>query len=245
MNRYIWSSLILLGFAADAVANPGLSFFKNYFVKGDYIAAGVGVRGVGSGTISISGVGLPADADVVAAYLYWETLVDANTSGAAATIRGKQITGTPIAGVTVPRWAGFTQAVVYRADVFAYLTFDANTFKATPAGDYPVTFPDSHALTTAPSTEGATLVLVYRSLDPSAAYRSVVIYDGGQTLARSGDNLNVDIRGFYQASSTNPQAKITPIVGDGQLADATTNNDQFLFNGALLGNDVFKGALGT
>ncbi len=245
MNRYVWSSLILLGWAADAVAAPGLNFFKNYFVKGDYIAAGVGVRGVGSGTISISGVGLPSDADVVAAYLYWETLVDANTSGAAATIRGKQITGTPIASVTVPRWAGFTQAIVYRADVFAYLTFDTNTFKAAPAGDYAVTFPDSHSLTTAPSTEGATLVLVYRSLDPAVPYRSVVIYDGGQTLARSGDNLNVDIRGFYQASSTNPQAKITHIVGDGQLADATTNSDQLLFNGALLGNDVFKGALGT
>ncbi len=245
MNRYLWSSLILLGFAANAAATPGLGFFKNYFVKGDYIAAGVGVRGVGSGTISISGVGLPADADVVAAYLYWETLVDANTSGAAATFRGKQITGTPIANVTVPRWAGFTQAVVYRADVFTYLTFDSNTFKATPVGDYAVTFPDSHVLTTAPSTEGATLVLVYRSLNPSAAYRSVVIYDGGQTLARSGDNLYVDLRGFYQAASTNPQAKITPIVGDGQLADASTNNDQFLFNGALLGNDVFKGTLGS
>ena len=55
----------------------------------------------------------------------------------------------------------------------------------------------------------------------------------------------MDIRGFYQASSINPQAKVTPIVGDGQPADATTNNDRFLFNGALLGNDIFKGALGA
>jgi len=245
LNSYFLSLLILLGMATNALAVPGLTFYKNYFVKGDYIAAGVGVRGVGSGTINISGVGLPPDADVVAAYLYWETLVDGSTSGAAATIRGKQITGTQIASVTVPRWAGFTQAIVYRADVFAYLTFDPSTFKATPVGDYPVTFPDSHALQTAPSTEGATLVLVYRSLNPSVPYRSVVIYDGGQTLARSGDQLNVDMGGFYQASSTSPQARFTPIVGDGQLADAGTNNDQVTFNGALLGNDIFKGTLGA
>jgi len=43
--------------ATNALAVPGLTFYKNYFVKGDYIAAGVGVRGVGSGTINISGAG--------------------------------------------------------------------------------------------------------------------------------------------------------------------------------------------
>src|SRR4029453_17003152 len=55
-----------------------LSFFKNYFITGDYVVGGVGLRGLGGlsgvpgiarGTIAISGV--PAKADIVAAFLYW------------------------------------------------------------------------------------------------------------------------------------------------------------------------------
>src|SRR5512142_686244 len=65
-----------------AQAAAGLTFFKNYFLTGDYVAAGVGLRGLGgqnsapagiaTGTISISGV--PATADVVAAFLYWQVV---------------------------------------------------------------------------------------------------------------------------------------------------------------------------
>jgi len=58
--------------AADA-----LQYTKNYFVTGDYKVAGVGLRGKGgadgfaTGTLTMSGV--PAGADIVAAFLYWET----------------------------------------------------------------------------------------------------------------------------------------------------------------------------
>ena len=46
---------------------PPLQFFKNYFVTGDYVVGGAGMNGNGQGTINISGV--PADSDVVAAFL--------------------------------------------------------------------------------------------------------------------------------------------------------------------------------
>ena len=78
-----------LGRSADA-----LSYYKNYFVTGDYTVAGVGLRGTGvqgwaTGTITIAGVpctsGVGATgfepcgttgavaSDIVAAYLYWQT----------------------------------------------------------------------------------------------------------------------------------------------------------------------------
>src|SRR5258708_7773209 len=61
-----------LGRAADA-----LSYTKNYFVTGDYVVGGVGLRATGvngfaTGTIKISGI--PAGADIVAAFLYWQTV---------------------------------------------------------------------------------------------------------------------------------------------------------------------------
>src|SRR5262245_44062872 len=58
--------------AASALPLNGLTLFKSYLVNGDYASAGVGVRGSGTGVISLAGVS--DDADVVAAYLYWETL---------------------------------------------------------------------------------------------------------------------------------------------------------------------------
>src|SRR5262245_37033976 len=61
-----------------------LSYFKNFFVTGDYVAAGVGlqhtgVNGFATGSITIDPAKVPADAEVVAAYLYWQTI---SSSGA-------------------------------------------------------------------------------------------------------------------------------------------------------------------
>src|SRR5262245_16610015 len=64
-----------------ATDNP-LRLFKNYFVTGDYVSKGVGLRGQGkldpvtrqylaAGTINVS---VPAHAEIVAAFLYWETI---------------------------------------------------------------------------------------------------------------------------------------------------------------------------
>ena len=70
--------LVLLA-AQPAVAQEDLAFFKNYFVTGDYVVGGVSLRGTGvggiaTGSISISGV--PARADILAAFLYWQTVSD-------------------------------------------------------------------------------------------------------------------------------------------------------------------------
>src|SRR5262245_35623527 len=73
-------ALVFLQPVAHAQTDP-LSFFKNYFITGDYAVGGVGLRGLGGasgvqgiarGAISISGV--PAKADIVAAFLYWRVV---------------------------------------------------------------------------------------------------------------------------------------------------------------------------
>src|SRR5262245_65741427 len=58
--------------------NDGLHFFKNYFVTGGSVTGYVdfgsqsGGGGFVTGVIPISGV--PQDADIVGAFLYWETI---------------------------------------------------------------------------------------------------------------------------------------------------------------------------
>src|SRR5260221_13712057 len=80
-------ALFLMGIAL-LLAQPGgqaqaggsaLNFFKNYFVTGDYVVAGVGLRGQGvldppSGQMiapnSLTVGGVPTDAEVAAAFFY-------------------------------------------------------------------------------------------------------------------------------------------------------------------------------
>src|SRR5262245_48064100 len=58
--------------------SPDLKHFTTFTLTGDYVVAGVDLRpqsqgnGFVTGTIQVSGV--PANADIVAAYLYWETI---------------------------------------------------------------------------------------------------------------------------------------------------------------------------
>src|SRR6266852_4969808 len=88
--------LLVLGFAQPALAQttPPLTLSNNYFVTGDYVVAGVGLRGTGNTTTnlatgminmpdpnSVPSTGVPAGADIVAALLYWET-VESNIPGA-------------------------------------------------------------------------------------------------------------------------------------------------------------------
>ena len=69
--------------SAPAHAQPGnLKFFKNYFVTGGHFATGISLKGTGqngfaTGTIQVDAdptgtTGVPADSDIVAAFLYWQ-----------------------------------------------------------------------------------------------------------------------------------------------------------------------------
>ena len=258
----LFISFLLLPLSVpSAQAADSLQLFKNYFVTGDYVVGGVALRGLGVPSTGIAGGvgsyatgvihmnGVPQGADIVAAYLYWETIsgtsVDRSTLGIGA-FRGNRIVGKQLASPTVLACfgsgggnggaSGATPLLVFRADVLRYLPVP-KTANGQPAGQRlvndadllnngstltTVSLPDSGGGgTTSPGTsnqafltEGASLVVVYRvANDP---LRAVVIYDGGFTFSSNNPSMTQTIQGFYEASKTNPTAKMTHIVGNGR-----------------------------
>ncbi len=86
--------LSVFAFAQTGLAQttPPLNFGNNYFVTGDYVVGGVGLRGLGdatgfaTGTInipdanSVPATGVPAGAQIVGAILYWGTVESSSTA---------------------------------------------------------------------------------------------------------------------------------------------------------------------
>ncbi|MFO7693471.1 MAG: hypothetical protein R6V57_10335, partial [Vicinamibacterales bacterium] len=230
--------------AQPAQAQPGpLSFFKNYFITGDYVVGGVGLRGQGvngiaTGPIEISGV--PADADIVAAFLYWQ-VVTTSTAGPDSGSLPVTFKGSPLSSAegpfgkllttegTAPCWAsggstgssgGSKKTYIYRADVLRYFEVDEATGKLAVNGEHLVGVPDSGSGGNAtPLALGASLVVVYRV--PTMPLSAIVIYDGGYTLDNSTGQMFQTLGGFYQPA--NPAvAKMTHIVGSGQSNKSET-----------------------
>src|SRR6516162_781056 len=143
----LWKSAAVLGvltaLAIPAAAAAPLQFFKNFFITGDYLAGGMGLQAQGvpdpvtqgivggtntsyaTGTIHMSGV--PAGADIVGAFLYWEALESTGMpSSSGGTFRGFKIDGLEIAPGNASSCiaGGSNQNLrVYRADVLRYLPF--------------------------------------------------------------------------------------------------------------------------
>ena len=107
--------LVQTGFAQ---ATPPLSFGNNYFVTGDYVVAGVGLRGLGVNGFatkqftmpdanSVPATGVPPGVDIVAALLYWETVESSQTTLAGQkgffrpVFPGGPATGYPITGAVL------------------------------------------------------------------------------------------------------------------------------------------------
>jgi hypothetical protein len=228
-------AFLLLGcmaFFAPPSRADNLHYFKNYFVTGDYTVAGVGlfgkgVNGLATGTIDMSGANgapaTPAGADIVAAFLYWQTIeTTATPSLSNGNFDGNPVVGDAIGYAKTPScWsqggsAPNAYARVYRADVLRYLPVNSALDIRVANAKHTVQLPDSgNALTSVtPHTQGATLVVVYRMLPLGAAsYKAVVIYDGAVTMSKF-DEFSQTMGGFYGANNTS--AKMTHIVGNGQ-----------------------------
>src|ERR1700757_2854294 len=230
------------GFAQTALP---LGLSNNYMVTGDYVVGGVGLRGLGdgsvyaTGTITIPDPGayatnvplqqVPAGADIVAAFLYWETVESSGTfAGKNGFFRGYPITGQALGNPNAPvSWssggcAGSSQGsktmVGYRADVGNLIPVDANG-NVQPNNSYAVRLADSGKSGNVPFTLGATLVIIYRLLAPTVPLNAVVIYDGAYAPSNPAQTVNQPMLGFFQAGNDQgaPVAtKITHIVGNGQ-----------------------------
>lgn len=225
-------------------ANNALTLSNNYFVTGDYVVGGVGLRGLGvnglaTGTIhipdanSVPATGVPAGADILAAFLYWETVEkDKSTfTGQQGFFNGFPITGAiPGNPVNPPTsWSsggcagsakGTTVIRAYRADVRPFLNLDANGNVQTPntatPGSYTVQLADSGSNGGGtPLTLGASLVIIWRVLSPAVPLNSIILYDGAAAPNNGSSILSQQMFGFYQAAAS-PVAKLTHIVGNGQ-----------------------------
>jgi X-X-X-Leu-X-X-Gly heptad repeat protein len=239
--------VIVFGQTGFTQATPPLNFSNNYFVTGDYVVSGVGLRGLGVNGYatkqftmpdanSVPSTGVPSGADIVAAFLYWETVESSQTAFAGQNgffrpvFQGGPATGYPITGVILGNpnapvsWSsggcsgnaqGSKTMRVYGADVRPLLALDSKG-NVLANGTYEVSLADSGSNGgSAPLTLGASLIIIYRALTPSLPLTSVVIYDGAFDPANGSSTVTQSIQGFYQAAA-NPISKLTHIVGNGQ-----------------------------
>ncbi|MDQ3347214.1 MAG: hypothetical protein M3545_04530 [Acidobacteriota bacterium] len=250
--------------AVPASAQQPLSFFKNYFVTGDYVVSGVSLfaRGKdGTATAGISISNFPEDSvDVLAAFLYVQTVEEIKSSG----IHGAKFNGFDLG----PGGASYAKALndfqtrvcylrdsdphrmaTYRADVLRFLPLKANG-KHAVNGSHPVSLPDvgfkwddeaKEVSGTGPHPIGASLVIVYRQR--GTPLKAIVIYDGGYTK-RPYDTMTQTLAGYYDASSGTPvpsAAKMTHIVGIG----TPFLSERILVDGALVARNPLSSLSGA
>ncbi len=164
-----------------------LPFSKSYTITGNYVVRGVdlnpktAVKGFATGTIQMSGV--PAGADVVAAFPYWETISTQPSQIAGAQFRGSALTGAlsatkNLTPATASCWSagGGSRAVYkltkFRADVLQLLPTDA-AGRPLANGLHTVRLPEAGTGNQVPQSAGASLLVVYR--DPAQPLTKIVV----------------------------------------------------------------------
>ncbi len=241
---FVLALAALLTQAGGRAASPStdaLSFSKGFLVKGNYVvggvdmATGVSSNGFVTGTIPMSGV--PANADILAAYLYWETI-----SSSASQLTGAKFRGTDVAFAKVADKAlDFSTALCWfpgakSGTAYTMTMFRANVIDLLPrqldANDNPigrvlvndtdlakygfskhtVTLQDKGQALQLPQSAGATLFVIYRA--DGESLKKIVSYEG-LSIQGFGATTSQTIRGFYKSSSTAKYAKMTHVVGHG------------------------------
>ena len=216
--------------ASSAAATGSLSTVLSESVHGGYAAAGVGMRNLGYGTISITGI--PAGATVKSATLLWDILADsAGPSFAQGTMDGKAFTGTQWASGASPCWSASAN-FSYEADVTSLVTGNGSYQLAGFATGQSDGADPWTSGSTAPLDEGASLVVVYQL--PSMPAVTVQIAEGATETP--GNTASATLDGFTVGAKTS--ASTTYIVADGQLSGNAASFDGTTLPGVSFpGND--------
>lgn len=203
--------------ASSAAATGSLSTVLSESVRGGYTAAGVGLRNLGYGTISIAGI--PAGATVKSATLLWDILADsADSSFAQGSVNGTAVAGKLWASGASPCWpagANFS----YEADVTSVVNGNGSyklTGFATGQSDGADPWTSG---STAPLDEGASLIVVYQLSSMPAV--TVQIAEGATETPSATASATLD--GFTVGAKAT--ASTTYIVADGQLPGNTASVD--------------------
>lgn len=211
--------------------NGQLQRFTAYDVFGGYVAAGIGMRNRGYGTINLSGI--PDGGRIIAAYLYWDVLASAlDDRYAEGVFNGQTITGKLIGMHGDPCWGNSTN-YAYREDVTPFVSGNGQyTLSGFASGSTNGSDPWISG-SVPPMIEGASLVVVYEAT--GSPYTQVRLYDGSILSAGSG-NAVLTMDGFNVPDDFD-QAKTTFLGADGQSAP----DGPATFNGTVLPTITWDG----
>jgi len=193
------AALVVFGVNVPASQASDIAPFKTVFAT-DVAYAGLGgLRGVGNGTVGLTGV----SGTVTEALLFWHgptNQADPN-SNAAVTFAGTPIVGSNIGSSADNCW-GFTNSQAYRADVTSLVSGN---------GDYAV----ADFTKAGVEVNGLELVVFYDDGD-QANNRDIVMFNGNDSNvsnAFDADGWNVSLPGIdYTAGA----ASMDMVVSDGQ-----------------------------
>ena len=254
--------LVLPDGAGLAQAADALPFSKGFLVTGNYAVGGVDVdpkttaNGVVTGTVSMSGV--PANAEILAAYLYWEMISTDIAQVNGARFRGSPVTvvkasSTPLNPSTSACWSsggggGATYTMtMFRADVLRLLPVQLDA-SGSPTGHRLVN--DADLLAHGFSALHRDASIGGRRKPGAVGCRRDAAGDLSRSLAAPDEDFPVrrhlcsgarrddepDDRGFFQSSPAEV-ARMTQIVGSG----APNSTDRLYFNGSRIASDPFVG----
>lgn len=200
-------------------------------LKGDYVAAGVGMRGTGppgGGTIAVPA--LPGGATVQKAFLYWAVMNDTTIASLAdGNINGNPITGSLIGKTANPCWSG---------DIHNYVA-DVTSDVLPGANNVLTDFASGGTLTGQPILEGASIVVIYS--DPAAPNKTVIIHEGAVSFILPPPQTTT-FTGFSAVAGT---SETTYIVADGQQSFPVPNiglRNRTYVDGTLTADYVLNGA---
>jgi hypothetical protein len=212
-------------------ASGDLSTVSVTTVHGGYVAAGIGMRNLGYGTIAITGV--PDGASIKSATLLWDIVADQpSASFAQGTIDGKAVSGNAVASGASPCWPEGSSNFSYEADVTQLVTGNGKYSLAGFAAGEDDGADPWNVGTVAPLLEGASLVVVYQL----ASMPSTVVQIAGGASEIADDTGSAQLAGF--TASAQAKATTTYIVGDGQ--DIGTK--YATFDGATVPGTGFTGS---
>lgn len=197
---------LALGAAALSVlptmaSATNLVSFKTVFDT-DFTSAGYGgMRGIGTGTIALSGV----SGTVSEAYLFWQGPTNAASTdtgvNASVSFAGTDVTGTFL-GISDNNCWGFANSMAYRANVSSLVTGNGNYSLA-------------NFMKNGADINGASLIVFYQDSD-STNNRDVVMFNGNDSNISNpydADGWNITLSGInYLSGTANAQFH----VGDGQ-----------------------------
>ncbi len=210
------------GLISNAPSPTALNPSFTVTLPGDYVSAGVGLRGgtapfFGSGltTAGITISGIPSGAAVVRAFLYWGML----DNGIESSLGQLSLNGTPVSGSLIGAgpdtcW-GRSNSFTFRADVTPLVTGNG-TYTLTGVATGGSILP-----------EGASLVVIYQST--GLPTKTVILADGNISIPIGTARGTTSFSGF---TTTGPvSAATTFMVGDGQAPQFGTT--PVTFTGSL------------